>query len=77
MIIQSSAKIRHLQACKSAKNHKTNHAINCCHDTEVVSRMCSVKKVFLKNFAKFTGKQLCQRLIFHSAPPMAASDDTS
>ena len=49
MIIPSSGKTRHLEACKSAKNHKANHAIiNCCQDTDVVSRRCSVKKVFLK-----------------------------
>ena len=28
---------------------------------EAVARRCSVKKVFLKNFAKFTGKHLCQK----------------
>ena len=27
--------------------------------------MCSVKKVFLEYFAKFTGKQLCQSLLFN------------
>ena len=27
-------------------------------------RKCSVKKGFLRNFAKFTGKQLCQNLFF-------------
>ena len=29
---------------------------------EAVTRRCSVKKGVLKNFAKFTGKQLCQSL---------------
>ena len=29
-------------------------------NTETVDRGCSVKKGVLKNFAKFTGKQLCQ-----------------
>ena len=28
--------------------------------TEAVARRCSVKKVFLKYFAEFTGKHLCQ-----------------
>ena len=32
--------------------------------TEAVTRMRSVKKVFLKNFVKFTGKHLCQSLFF-------------
>ena len=29
---------------------------------------CSVKKSVLKNFAKFTGKQLCQSLFFNKLP---------
>ena len=33
--------------------------------SEVVVRRCSVKKVVLRNFAKFTGKHLCQRLFFN------------
>ena len=37
--------------------------------SEAVSRSCSVKKVFsqnfAKNFAKFTGKHLRQRLFFN------------
>ena len=28
-------------------------------------RRCSVRKGVLRNFAKFTGKQLCQRLFFN------------
>ena len=31
---------------------------------EAVPRRCSVKKVFLQIFAKFTGKHLCQSLFF-------------
>ena len=27
---------------------------------------CSVKRVFLKNFAKFTGRHLCQSLFFNN-----------
>ena len=34
------------------------------HMTEAVVQKCSVKKVFFKNFAKFTGKHLCQSLFF-------------
>ena len=30
--------------------------------TEAVVRRCSLKKAFFKNFAKFTGKYLCQSL---------------
>ena len=33
--------------------------------TEAVVRRCSVKKGFLRNFTKFTGKQLGQSLIFN------------
>ena len=29
-------------------------------DLEAVAQRCSVKKVFLKNFDKLTGKQLCE-----------------
>ena len=41
-----------------------------CRCTEAVVRMCSVKKVFckkgtLKNFAKLTGKNLCQSFFFN------------
>ena len=32
--------------------------------TGAVIRRCSAKKVFLTNFVKFTGKHLCQSLIF-------------
>ena len=34
-------------------------------DLEAVARMCSVKKGVLKDFSKFTGKQLCQSLFFN------------
>ena len=33
--------------------------------SEAVVRRCSVKKVSLKNFTKFTGKHLCQSLFFN------------
>ena len=32
--------------------------------SEAVGQRCSVKKDFLGNFAKFTGKHLCQSLFF-------------
>ena len=32
--------------------------------SEAVAQMCSVKKRVLRNFAKFTGKHLCQSLFF-------------
>ena len=41
---------------------------------EAVAQRCYVKKGFLRNFAKFTGKHLCQRLFFNKVPglrPMA------
>ena len=33
-------------------------------DAEAVAQRCSVKKGVLRNFAKFTGKHLCQRSLF-------------
>ena len=33
--------------------------------SEAVAQMYSVKKGVLRNFAKFTGKLLCQRLFFN------------
>ena len=35
--------------------------------TEIVVQRCSVKKGVLKNFAKFTGKHLCESLFFNKA----------
>ena len=34
------------------------------YSLEGVARRCSVKKTFLANFTKFTGKHLCQSLFF-------------
>ena len=33
--------------------------------SEAVARRCSLRKVVLRNFSKFTGKHLCQRLFFN------------
>ena len=33
--------------------------------TQAVAKMYSVKKIYLKKFAKFTRKQLCQSLFFN------------
>ena len=35
---------------------------------EAVAQRCSVKKGVVKNFAKFTGKPLCQSLFFNRVP---------
>ena len=35
-----------------------------CQTSRSSHRRCSVKKGVLRNFAKFTGKHLCQRLFF-------------
>ena len=52
------------------------------YHTEAVSQRCSVRKGVLRNFAKFTGKHLCQSLFFNKVagltfsyrtPPVAAS----
>ena len=32
--------------------------------TEAVVHMCSIEKIFFRNFVKFTGKHLCQSLFF-------------
>ena len=34
-------------------------------EIEAVVQKCSVKKLFFRNFAKFTGKRLCQGLFFN------------
>ena len=34
-------------------------------ESEAVVRRCSVKKVFFRNFARFTGKHLCRSLLFN------------
>ena len=34
-------------------------------EAEAVAQMCSVKKDVLRNFAKLTGKHLCQSLFFN------------
>ena len=34
---------------------------------------CSIKKGVLKNFTKFTGKHLCQRLFFNKVPGQACN----
>ena len=39
--------------------------------TDAVVRRCSVKKNVLRNFAKFTGKHLCQRLFFNKVAGLA------
>ena len=39
--------------------------------------MCSVRKGVLKNFAKLTGKHLCQSLFFNKARPVGASVNNS
>ena len=42
---------------------KQNKALS-CGSTEPVSQRCSVKNGVLGKFTKFTGKQLCQGLVF-------------
>ena len=47
-------------------------------DREAVSRRCFIKKIILKNFAKFTGKHICQCLLFKTVAgfKVTASADT-
>ena len=42
--------------------------------TEAVIRRCSVKKGVLRNFAKFTGKHLCQSLFFNKVAGLRRSE---
>ena len=49
--------------------HNYNKISTLIPNTEAVAQSCSVKKVFqkvfVKKFANFTGKQLCQSLFFN------------
>ena len=47
---------------KSAMHYKRHMEL---FYTEAVTQMFSVKKGVLRNFAKFTGKHLCQSLFFN------------
>ena len=40
---------------------------------DAVVQRCSVKKVFFRNFAKFTGKQLCQILLFNNVASLRSA----
>ena len=57
--------LRCLTGCNQAKSfleifwHK--HSLTCRNS----HHMCSIKKSILRNFAKFTGKHLCQSLFFN------------
>ena len=42
-------------------------------NTEAVVQRCSVKKVLLENFTKFTGKHLCQSLFFDKVAGLRAA----
>ena len=43
------------------------------HWLDTVARRCSVKQVFLKIFAKFTGKHLCQNLFLNKVADLSAA----
>ena len=47
------------------KNEKKCQLLNCKRIDVSGHWKCSVKKGVLRNFAKFTGKHLCQRLLFN------------
>ena len=42
-----------------------------CGENQKQPPRCSVKKGVLRNFAKFTGKQLCQRLFFNKVAELS------
>ena len=42
--------------------------------SEAVARRCSIKKVFLKFFAQFTGKHLCRSLFFNKVAGLTKND---
>ena len=44
-----------------------------CYYSEAVLRRCSIKIDVLRNFAKFTGKQLCQSLFFNKIAGLSPS----
>ena len=41
-----------------------------------IHRRCSVKEGVPRNFAKFTGKQLCQALFFHKVAGLGLQRDS-
>ena len=45
--------------------------------TEAVAQRCSMKKDVLRNFAKFTGKHLCQSLFFNKVAGLRPAVNTS
>ena len=38
---------------------------NCCHIDRSSHQRCSIRKGIFRNFAKFTGKHLCQSIFFN------------
>ena len=40
-----------------------------------IHQRCSIKKGVLRNFAKFKGKHLCQRLFFNKVAGLTSPDD--
>ena len=67
---RGNTKQKNLQAkyfftrCNLKSSHKMKFSIK-EFLREIVVRNCSCKKGVLNNFAKFTGKQLCQNLFFN------------
>ena len=47
------------------------------HLSEAATKRCSVRKVVLRNFAKFTGKHLWQSLFFNKVAQRATASDLS
>ena len=43
----------------------------CVSNNKCSHRRCSIKKVAIRNFAKFTGKHLCQSLFFNKVADLA------
>ena len=49
----------HVNSCKRLTRHRNENISRSSH------QRCSIKKDVLRNFTKFTGKHLCQSLLFN------------
>ena len=67
LVLKNQQTKKHLLAPnqKCAKIIKRSIQNNSNRNAEVVTRRCSVKKIVLKNFRKFTGKHLCWSILLN------------
>ena len=50
---------------------------HCLKYSESLGGRCSIKKGVLRNFAKFTGKHLCQSLFFNKVAELSLQNTSS